>query len=105
MFQLHPEIADGRGRLNERTPHIMIADNGIIIGDPRRFSIAQRRNHPRIRHRSNNINLGWLLHRQLPTDLLAHRVHTIPMVVRVWAREVNEFEHAMRALATPHIKK
>src|SRR5437764_6954747 len=70
-LQLHPEMADGLRRLDERAPHVVAADQSQIVGDPALLGIPERRGHPGVGHRDDDVRLHRRLDREPLPQCLA----------------------------------
>ncbi len=74
VFQLDAEMAHLVARLDEGPSDIMRADDAEFEGYARFLGIADRRGHPAVGHRDDEIGVNAVFTRQLGTDSLAHRI-------------------------------
>src|SRR5207244_13029418 len=98
-LHLHAEMPNTLLGLDERAAHIMIADEPHLVGNARLLRIPERRAHPGVRHRDDDVALGRILAGELPAQLLAHGVDVAAPQHRVRPREVHVLEHALQPLA------
>jgi hypothetical protein len=76
VLQLHAQVADAVGRLDEGAADIVVADDAEFERQPPR-RVADRRRHAAVRHRHHDIRTPALA-RQLGADALAHVVDGVP---------------------------
>ncbi len=94
VLQADAHVADGVGRLDERAPDVVVADDAEIERDAGGFGVADRGRRAGIGHRHDEIGGGRVLARQLRADALAHFVDAAPFDPRIRPREIDVFEDA-----------
>jgi hypothetical protein len=94
VLQLHAEMADVVGRLDERTADIVVADDTELEWDAAFGGVAHRCRHSGVRHRYHHVGRHSRLARQFGTDLLARVVDRRALHDRIRPGEVDVFEYA-----------
>src|SRR5262249_1295183 len=91
-FNFHAKMPNGLLWLNKRAPHIVIADEPCIKGNPCLLRIPQCRRNARVWHRNHHIGLHGRFTGELSAKRLTHQVHVVAKDIAIWTRKVNEFE-------------
>src|SRR5689334_12286124 len=94
VLQLHSEVADVVGGLDEGSTDIVIADDTDLERDTAFRRVAHRGWNAGIRHRHDDISRHAALTRQFRADALARVIDRRALHHRVRTRKVNVFEDA-----------
>ncbi len=94
VLQLHAEVADLVGRLDEGAADVVVADDAELEGDAALGRIAHGRRHAAVGHRHHHIGLDAALARQFGADALAGLVDRGALDHAVGAGEVDVLEDA-----------
>ena len=95
VLQLHAEMADVVGRLDEGAPDIVVADDAELERNAALGGVAHRRGHAGIRHRHDHVGGDRRLSRASSrADALARVIDRRALHHRIRAGEVDVFEHA-----------
>ena len=94
VLQLHPEIADVVGGLDEGAADIVVADDAEVERQAALGGVAHRGGDAGIRHRHHHVGRHGGLARQLGADGLARVVDRRALHHRIRTGEVDVFEHA-----------
>ena len=98
QLQLHAEIADRLGRLDECAPHIVIADQRLTERDAGFRRIAERCRDTRVGHRNDDIGIDRVFPGEQPAHHLARLLHRSAEDDRIRPRKIHMLEHALREL-------
>ena len=91
-------MADLIGRLDKGAADIMVADDAELERDTRFLRIAERRRHPRIRHRHDDIGVDMAFAGEFAADALAGFVDADPLDDAVGPGEIDVLEDAEAAV-------
>ncbi|MPM63467.1 hypothetical protein SDC9_110347 [bioreactor metagenome] len=93
-LQPDAELADGLGRLDERTSHVVVLDQALGVADAGFLGVADRGGHTGGRHRHHQVGLDRVLAGQRPADLDPGGVHRAAEDGGVGAGDVDVLEDA-----------
>ncbi len=94
QLQLHPKIAHPLLRLNERAPHVVVADEPEVEGDPTLRRVSQGRRHAGVGNRHDQVGVDRRLARQAASHLLPAGLHPAAKDPAVGPGEVHMLEDA-----------
>ena len=99
VLQLHAEMADLVGRLDEGAADIVVADDAELEGEAGFLRVADRRRHAAVGHRHHDVGRHAALAGELGADPLAHLVDALALDDAVGPGEVDVLEDAEAAAA------
>src|SRR5262244_2389604 len=85
-------MPDGLLRLDERPPHVVIADQSELQRYSRLLGKAHGRRHPGVWHRGHKIRVHSAFARQLPTESFTNLINAVTVEIAVGTRKVNILE-------------
>ncbi len=88
--------AQALARLDEGAADVVVADQAPLEGQPALPREAERRAHPAVGHRADDVGVGRLLARELAAEREPRLEHRAAEDQAVRAREVDVLEHAVR---------
>lgn len=97
-FHPHVEIADQLCRLQKRASDVVVAHEGVLVGNPKLLRKTERRVVAGIRHRHDDVGLDGMQPGKLPSHPAAHTVDADVVDEAVRTRKIDILEHAERPL-------
>src|SRR5208282_3579812 len=92
VLEANAELADVLGRLDERPPDIVIADNAEFVGDAGLLRVSDGRGYAGIGNRDNHINGSGSLARKFRPAGFAYVIDAAAANDRVRPREIDVLE-------------
>ena len=87
-------MPNGLLRLNKRAPHIVIADEPCIKGNPRFLRISQGRRNAGVWHRNHHIGLHGGFTGELSAKRLTDEVHVVAKDITIRTCKIDQLKDA-----------
>src|SRR5215472_11322076 len=98
-LQLHAEVADGLRRLDKGATHVVIANQGLTVGDVGFGRVTDSAGDTRIWDRHNDVGIHGMFAGKQPPQHFPRLRHVAAEYDRIGTREVDVLEYAMRPVA------